>query len=130
MCRKEEERAERRRRAREYEEAAWAEEGSEGGSEEDAADNIPDELYCLACDKSFRTPNAFANHEKWAHISSPLSHSCLSPDPLALPRCSAIGKLQADQTFHTSYPVISLTLQDLDWSPSDPRLSQPTLSME
>ena len=52
-------------RAREFEEAAWAEaEAAESEGSEEAVDDIPDELYCLACDKSFRTPNAMANHER------------------------------------------------------------------
>jgi hypothetical protein len=54
-------------RAREYEEAEWLrqeqhEKGS--GPDDDEAALVTDELYCLACDKFFKTANAMANHER------------------------------------------------------------------
>lgn len=53
-------------RAREYEEAAWAQAEEEGleDEEEDVLGDLPQELYCPACDKSFRSQNALANHER------------------------------------------------------------------
>lgn len=67
MCRKEEERQQRIQRALEYEDAAWVDAGAddEDSHEEDLALN-EDELYCVACDKFFKTPNAMANHERYA----------------------------------------------------------------
>ena len=69
--RREEERQARLQRAREYQAPAWAEEpeavGSDGGDASgDAAYELADELYCVACDKLFRSANALANHERCA----------------------------------------------------------------
>ena len=72
--RREEERRDRLQRAREFEEAAWAEAAAAESGEEEAQEEVPDELYCLACDKLFRTPNAMANHNKCAHTKDGLYH--------------------------------------------------------
>ncbi|KAH6941953.1 hypothetical protein HPB50_024906 [Hyalomma asiaticum] len=40
-----------------------AENGVESASD-DSEDDDPDELYCVACDKCFKSDKAFANHEK------------------------------------------------------------------
>ncbi|BDA42473.1 DnaJ homolog subfamily C member 21 at N-terminal half [Coccomyxa sp. Obi] len=63
--RKEEERQQRIQRALEYQDAAWVDAGAddEDSHEEDLALE-EDELYCVACDKFFKTPNAMANHER------------------------------------------------------------------
>ena len=67
LRRREEERQARLQRAREYEDAAWVQpQGVEGGSdsaeEPEEALDVADELYCVACDKFFKTSNAMANH--------------------------------------------------------------------
>lgn len=62
-CRKEQERKERLQRAREFEEAAWAAE-TEASEDDPEETYLSDELYCLACDKTFRSQNALTNHEK------------------------------------------------------------------
>lgn len=54
----------RLQRAREFEEAAWAQAEAAESDEEASEEEVPDELYCLACDKLFRTANAMANHNK------------------------------------------------------------------
>ncbi|KAK8767676.1 hypothetical protein V5799_005546 [Amblyomma americanum] len=41
-----------------------AENGAESGSGDSDEDEDPDELYCVACDKCFKSDKAFANHEK------------------------------------------------------------------
>lgn len=41
-----------------------AENGAESGSGDSDKDEDPDELYCVACDKCFKSDKAFANHEK------------------------------------------------------------------
>lgn len=66
LSRREHARKERLQRAREFEEAAWAQAAAEAEPDEEAeqAEALPDELYCLACDKTFRTENALANHQK------------------------------------------------------------------
>ena len=51
-------------RAREYEEASWQVDEEELEGEAALAEDMHDELYCLACDKSFRTQNAMLNHER------------------------------------------------------------------
>ena len=80
--RREAERQERAARAAAYQEAAWvdqagasasseaSEASDEGGAAEAAA--VAGELYCLACDKLFRSANALANHERCAllHVSA------------------------------------------------------------
>lgn len=64
IYRREEERKERLQRARKFEEAAWAA-AEAAESEDEALEEEPmDDLYCLACDKLFRTANAMANHNK------------------------------------------------------------------
>lgn len=67
VCRKEEERLQRIQRAREYEDAAWVDAGA---TDEDSHDEelvlAQDELYCVACDKFFKSANALANHERCA----------------------------------------------------------------
>jgi len=45
--------------AREYGASA-----SDAGGDESDQDEDPDSLYCIACDKSFKTDKAFSNHEK------------------------------------------------------------------
>lgn len=83
LRRREEDRRERRQRAREFEEATWAAAEAEGSDEEDAPEEeLPDELYCLACDKLFRTLNAMANHKRsgWTIAASfPVGCSSLQP---------------------------------------------------
>ena len=67
LSRRKQARKERLQRAREFEEAAWAQAAAEAVSDEEVeqAEALPDELYCLACDKTFRTENALANHQKF-----------------------------------------------------------------
>ncbi len=64
-CRKEEERLQRIQRAHEYQDAAWVDAAvdHEDSSDDDAA-FVQDELYCIACDKFFKSTNAMANHER------------------------------------------------------------------
>ena len=90
--RREEERAARVQRAREYQAPAWAEPGADAGvgsddgdASADAAYDVADELYCVACDKLFRSANAMANHERWAASSfgatrglSGSAHMCMA----------------------------------------------------
>lgn len=66
---------ERMRRVQQYQEAEWLQQQDQqrpdaAGNEEDA-DAVADELYCVACDKFFKTANAMANHERYAqkHIT-------------------------------------------------------------
>ena len=66
-CRREEERQARLQRAREYEDAAWVQPGAEadgGSGDEGEALDVADELYCVACDKFFKTANAMGNHQR------------------------------------------------------------------
>ena len=67
MCRKEEERLQRIQRAREYQDAAWVDAGAtDEDSQEEELVLAQDELYCVACDKFFKSTNAMANHERCA----------------------------------------------------------------
>ena len=63
--RRDRERAERLRRAQEYQEPEWVrDEEGDGGSSADGAALVEDELYCIACDKFFKSENAMANHKR------------------------------------------------------------------
>ncbi|KAK9845932.1 hypothetical protein WJX81_006341 [Elliptochloris bilobata] len=76
--RRDAERQERAARAASYQEAAWVDRGedtggssaSEGSTSDSGADEAAEaaaaagELYCLACDKLFRSANALANHQR------------------------------------------------------------------
>ena len=64
VCRREAERAERLLKASQYKEAAWVQQSHaiSDASEEDA-DDTP-ELYCLACEKYFKSEPALNNHER------------------------------------------------------------------
>lgn len=65
-ARNEEESAERMRRAQEYQEPDWVRNGeAETVSTPEGASLIEDELYCIACDKFFKSDNAMANHNKY-----------------------------------------------------------------
>ena len=71
QCRRDEEKKERLARARAYEEELWAAEEAEAAMGRGSCDghneqeeDIVDELYCMACDKRFKSQNAFANHER------------------------------------------------------------------
>ena len=63
-CRREEESAERMRRALEYEEPDWVQAAEAGSCSSDGAAFIEDELYCIACDKFFKSDKALANHKR------------------------------------------------------------------
>jgi DnaJ family protein A protein 5 len=63
--RKERERAERAARAAQYQEAAWITNGDGDYSDEDElAEEEQLLLYCVACEKHFKSDAAFANHER------------------------------------------------------------------
>ena len=64
ICRREDERAERMRRALEYEEPEWVREADAGSDKSEGAALIEDELYCIACDKFFKSEKALANHKR------------------------------------------------------------------
>ncbi len=88
--RREEERQARLQRAREYEDAAWVQPGAEDGAVEaeeggGEALDVADELYCMACDKFFKSANAMANHERCALAALLLGTCCpLVPAPALL----------------------------------------------
>jgi len=63
-CRKEEEGAERMRRALEYEEPEWVREADADSHSSEGAALIEDELYCVACDKFFKSDKAIENHNR------------------------------------------------------------------
>ena len=52
---------------------------TEGDASEDAAYDVADELYCVACDKLFRSANAMANHERCARPAAELRSACCLP---------------------------------------------------
>jgi DnaJ family protein A protein 5 len=64
--RREQEKAERAERARAYQVAAWAEQEQDADSADGEEEMHPedDPLYCLACDKSFKSEGAFKSHER------------------------------------------------------------------
>ncbi len=63
-CRREEEAAERMRRALEYEEPEWVRAADIGSCSSEGAALIEDDLYCIACDKFFKSDKALANHNR------------------------------------------------------------------
>ena len=65
--RREQEKAERAARIREYREAEWLqqqESDTSAGSEDDSVRELEDKLYCVACEKFFKSGNALSNHER------------------------------------------------------------------
>ena len=65
--RREQEKAERAARIKEYREAEWLqqqESDTSAGSEDDSLRELEDKLYCVACEKFFKSGNAFSNHER------------------------------------------------------------------
>lgn len=86
MSRREAEKRERAARVAAYQEPAWVDQqaarwgssASEGDSEDSdaAAAAAADALYCLACDKLFRSANAMANHQRCCPCGRTLRASC------------------------------------------------------
>ena len=66
MCRREEESAERMRRAAEYQEPEWVQAADAETASSEGAALVEDELYCIACDKFFKSSNALTNHNRCA----------------------------------------------------------------
>ncbi len=109
-CRRKTEREERAARAAAYQEAAWvdgqrqAAERGAGGPDVDSAsasngdgDGDGDDaaaeaataaggLYCLACDKLFRSANALANHERCAARGRARALTLTLPNTIPCPR--------------------------------------------
>ena len=50
----------------EYEEPAWVRAADEGSCSSEGAALIEDDLYCIACDKFFKSDKALANHNRQA----------------------------------------------------------------
>ena len=63
-CRKEKESAERMRRALEYEEPEWVREADTDSHSSKGPALIENELYCIACDKFFKSDKAMENHNR------------------------------------------------------------------
>lgn len=68
---------------RQYEEALaaqaqanGADQHDSGASEEEDAVQQADKLFCVACDKSFRSEGAFRNHERCAGLPCSTSEAC------------------------------------------------------
>ena len=70
-CRREEDKRKRAEEARQYQEADWVSatpqeddfwEGDENGADQD---QLQDPLYCVACDRSFKSRGALDSHERW-----------------------------------------------------------------
>jgi len=71
--RREQEKQERLQRALEVQEADWIRQGGQQtAQEEEEEESIPDNFYCILCNKSFKSQKALANHERsvWMHSSS------------------------------------------------------------
>ena len=78
-CRREEEKQERLQRALDVQEAEWIRQGGEEPTqEEEEEESIPDDFYCLLCDKSFKSQKALANHERSVVMLDGQNASCFN----------------------------------------------------
>ena len=90
LCRREEAKKARLQRAREYEEAQWAQmDAEEDGASDSGEELVEDDLYCVACDKLFRSENALANHERYCLHQRTFHPILINFDPrlLSLQQC-------------------------------------------
>lgn len=60
-------------------EAEWIRQGGEEPTqEEEEEESIPDDFYCLLCDKSFKSQKALANHERSVVMLDGQNASCFN----------------------------------------------------